>query len=59
MGQGENMKRHRPRKSRPVIAKGERVKAGDWFTVSGDKYGRSYTLHPTKGWRSRAGVRGT
>lgn len=53
------MKRHRPRKSNPSrqIAKGQKVQAGDWFTVTGDKYGRSYTLHPTKGWRSRAGVK--
>lgn len=53
------MKRRRPTKSNPVprIGKGEKMKAEDWFEVTGDRYGRSYKLHPTKGWRSRARVK--
>lgn len=49
------MKRHRPTKSNPVprLRAGETTKAKVSFTVDGDRYGRTYWLHPTKGWRSQ------
>lgn len=51
------MKRHRPNKSNPVprLRAGETLKAkNDYaFVVEGDKSGRTYWLHPTKGWRSQ------
>lgn len=36
-----------------ILKAGETVKARQSFTIDGDPTGRTYWLHPTKGWRSQ------